>query len=381
MSARRFSGHDEPFVRSGHLPPSAAIPGRAETPSFIKQLMKGTIGALALLSIAGAGAQDEPLTRLESGRSITRTIRSGEAQQYRIAAHTGEFIRGTVNQDGITINLKGFFPDGSKIRSFSGPPNGSKGFRFVAEPAGDYRLELTAATGGSPEGHYTITLEPAQPMAERLSIPVPEAPYFSPRIRVLGNQVGSGDREAVHRLWDQVRQEGTPLAEETPNDPAHVLATFVWQATFEIHDVLVLWNPYATEHPDDYQMKRLKDTDVWYKTLLLPRRARFLYQLSPNDTLTRSPNAQRFATAQADPLNRRRQPAETSVTKYEVSSIAELPGAMPQPWSDPRPGVPAGELHKHRVESAALGNQRSVTVYTRPATGRRAHLSVVAALR
>ncbi len=113
-------------------------------------------------------------------------------------------------------------------------------------------------------------------------------------------------------------------------------------------------------------MRRFKNTDLWYKTLRLPRGARFLYQLSPNDTLTRSPNAQRFATAQADPLNRRRQPPDADVTKYEVSSIAELPGAAPQPWSDPRPGVRVGEIHKHRVESVLLGNQRSVTVYTPP---------------
>jgi enterochelin esterase-like enzyme len=327
---------------------------------------KGIISILASLSIAVAVAQDQPLTRLESGRSITRTIRSGEVQRYQISARTGDFLRGKVSQDGITVNLKGFFPDGSKIRSFSGPPTGTKGFRFVAEAAGDYRLELTATTGGRPEGRYTITLEPAQPLAERLSTPVPESPYTSPRIRVLENQLESGDRQALARFWDHVRQEGTPLVDEIPNDLGHVLATFIWQATFEIHNVLILWNPYATEHPDDYQMRRLKDTDVWYKTLRLPRGARFLYQLSPNDTLTRSPNAQRFATAQGDPLNRRRQPPEASVTKYEVSSIAELPGATPQRWSDPRPGAPVGELHKTSVESAVLGNQRSVTVYTPP---------------
>ena len=131
-----------------------------------------------------------------------------------ISAHWGVYERHG-DQDGITINLKGFFPDGSKIRSFSGPPNGTKGFRFVAEAAGDYRLELTAATGGFPEGRYTITLEPAQPMAERLWIPVSESPYSSPRIRALENQVESADKEAVRRFWHQVRQEGTPLAEET----------------------------------------------------------------------------------------------------------------------------------------------------------------------
>src|SRR5579872_5823921 len=119
----------------------------ARTPKSTGQMIKGTTGVLALLSIAGAAAQDQPATRLESGKSITKTIRSGEVQRYQISAHTGEFMRGAVNQDGITIDLKGFFPDGSKIRSFSGPPNGTRGFRFVAEAAGDYRLELTAATG------------------------------------------------------------------------------------------------------------------------------------------------------------------------------------------------------------------------------------------
>jgi len=71
------------------------------------------------------------------------------------------------------------------------------------------------------------------------------------------------------------------------------------------------------------------------------------------------------------PLSQLHLPASTNSLaenspKYEVSSIAELPGATPQPWSDPRPGVPAGELHKHRVESVVLGNQRSVAVYTPP---------------
>jgi enterochelin esterase family protein len=132
---------------------------------------------------------------------------------------------------------------------------------------------------------------------------------------------------------------------------------------FEIHNVLVLWTPYATERPDDYAMRKLEGTDVWYKRLRVPRGARFLYQLSPNDTLTRSPNAQRFATAQADPLNPRRLPAAPDLTKYEGVSIAEMPNAASQPWSDPRGDVPKGQLHKHTIRSTVLGNDRSVTVY------------------
>lgn len=174
----------------------------------------------------------------------------------------------------------------------------------------------------------------------------------------------------MDRFWAEVGREGTPLVDPVPNDVSHVLATFVWRQSFEIHNVLVLWNPYATEHPDDYEMRRLEQTDLWYKTLLVPRGARFLYQLSPNDTLTRSPNAQRFATAQADPLNPRRVPASPDIAKYEVASIAEMPDASPQPWSDPRAGVPKGQLHKHTIRSTVLGNDRGITVYT-PAGYRR----------
>jgi enterochelin esterase family protein len=121
-----------------------------------------------------------------------------------------------------------------------------------------------------------------------------------------------------------------------------------------------MWLPFAPERPDDFAMHRLGRTDLWYKTMRLPAGSRFGYQLSPNDTLTRAPNAQRYATAQADPLNPRRQPMDPNLTKYEVLSEAELPGAAPQPWSDRRAGVAAGSLKNYQVSG------RDVTVYTPP---------------
>src|SRR5437867_3623169 len=122
--------------------------------------------------------------RLELGRPITTGIRSGEVHRYQITARTGEFLKGNVLQDGIGVNVKGFFHDDSKIRTFSVPPVGAKVFRFVAEAAGIYQLELTAVDRGQSEGRYTIALDQLQPMAERIGIPIPEQ-YSSPRIRVL----------------------------------------------------------------------------------------------------------------------------------------------------------------------------------------------------
>jgi enterochelin esterase family protein len=314
------------------------------------------------MSAVCATAQDaEHAEILEIGKPVSRDIRRGVVHRYQVSTRTGEFFRGSVLQEGISVRVRGLFPDGSKIRGFSGPQLGKKVFRFVAEAPGTYQLELTGLDGGKAEGKYTITLEQVQPMSERLVIPVPD-PYVSPRIRTLQSE--AADSGALDRFWAEAGKEGTPLVDPIAEDPGHVLATFLWKQSFDTNNVLVLWNPFAAEHPDDYQMHKIEGTNVWYKTLRVPRGARFLYQLSPNDTLTRSPNAQRYATAQADPLNPRRVPAPPDLTKYEVVSIAELPGASPQPWSDPRPGVAKGELHKHTVRSKVLGNERGVVVYT-----------------
>lgn len=130
-----------------------------------------------------AAAQDRgPAQTIEIGKPVNSTIHAGEVHRYQLPARAGEFLRGSVLQDAISLRVRGLFPDGSKIRSFSGPQFGKKVFRFVAEGPGICEIELTAMSGGQTDGRYTITLEQVQPMAERLSISVPES-YTSPRIR------------------------------------------------------------------------------------------------------------------------------------------------------------------------------------------------------
>jgi len=49
-----------------------------------------------------------------------------------------------------------------------------------------------------------------------------------------------------------------------------------------------------------------------------------------------------------------------------VLSIVDMPGAAPQPWSRPRPGVPVGKVEVHRLRSGILDNERRVWLYTPP---------------
>jgi enterochelin esterase-like enzyme len=312
---------------------------------------------------AWVSATAQEVGHLKVGVPVDRPIAAGEVHRYAIEAPTGAFVRGVVRQVRIPVNVKGLFPDGSKIRMFNGPATGNRSFRFVVESPGTYTLELTGAQDSTTAGSYTLTLEQVQLIEDRLSIKVPERD-LSPRIQALEKAFLADGPSALEAFWNQVKREGTPMVEALADDPGHLLVTFLWRATFETRNVLVLWNPYATEHPEDFAMSRLRNTDVWYKTIRFPKGSRFLYQLSPNDTLTRAPNAQRFATAQADPLNPRRRPNDPVITKYEVASIAELPGASPQPWSERKPGARSGEVDTHRMPSSILGNERGIAVYT-----------------
>ena len=86
-------------------------------------------------------------------------------------------------------------------------------------------------------------------------------------------------------------------------------------------------------------MSRVSGSDVWYLTIKLPKGARFLYWLSPNDPLTfdKPRVAQRNATRQADPLNPHRWLCPPDPTKFDCGSLAEMPGAVPQTWIAKRP--------------------------------------------
>src|SRR5689334_256448 len=146
-----------------------------------------TIPVAVLLAAIPALAQ----TTLEPGKPVTKTIRVGEVDRYIIEAPPGAFVRGAVVQEGVAVNVRGFFPDGSKIRAFANPRAASKIFRFAIEIPGPYQLEVTGFPGGAPDGRYTITVDQIQLLADRLTIPLPER-YASPRIQALEKDIEIG---------------------------------------------------------------------------------------------------------------------------------------------------------------------------------------------
>lgn len=129
--------------------------------------------------------------------------------------------------------------------------------------------------------------------------------------------------------------EGTPFIEAIEGDPAHCLVTFLWRERAETHKVVVWGGPAGLDHPENNQMTRLLDTDLWYRTYRVQTNVRGIYSFTVDDTVTATGDerADGGLSFLIDPLNPKvsHEDAKADV----IMSLLELPEAPPQPWIVP----------------------------------------------
>jgi enterochelin esterase-like enzyme len=337
--------------------------------------MARTAAAVLTVLLLGAGRASAQ-GPLNVGEPIDVAITAGATHAYTIALDGGDYVAGAVDQRGILVLAAVFSPDGTRLRNFGGPREGKRTIAFVAEGAGTYRLELRAPSlaeatqyGGTQaeRGTYELKLVERLSFEERMKAAPPRDRFTSPAIETLRTQIAAGDR-STESFWQKVAHTGTPLVEPIEGDAKRTRVTFLWRATAPTRNVMVLGS-FMTGPPTDYAMTRLADTDVWYLTVRLPTGSRFAYSLSPNDPQSADPARapQRGATVQGDPLNPRRWGcSQPTATRHDCQSMAELPGAPPQPWIVRNDAIPAGKVEKHKIVSSLLKNERNLSVYTPP---------------
>lgn len=213
-----------------------------------------------------------------------------------------------------------------------------------------------------------LTIGTAAVLTLLLQVPVrvevPAANLASPRLLALREQVREAGPAAVERFWNEVGKGSAPLVEAAPSDSRYKLVTFLWHGARDTRGVFVLGS-IARDAP----MTRLADTDVWYRSYLVLKDARFTYRLAPvRAALDPNKSADRLKireTAQIDPLNPHRHPPAGP----SLLSLVELPDAPPQPWIAKRPGTPAGTVKEETVRGSFLKGNRPVAVYTPPGYG------------
>lgn len=293
---------------------------------------------------------------------VARQLSSGSVQSYAIELKAGDYVAGMLDQHGKT-DLTIFEPNGSPLRHYPGPPeDGKRLCVFVADFPGTYRIDI--ATTATQPVSYTLTLNQVLSLEERLKPKPWQDPNPSPRIDALRRQAASGNAD-INAFWKQVAAEGTPLVESIEKDPQHQLVTFLWRGTSETRNVFPNGSfKIGGRYPLDYVFHQIPLTDVWYLTVRLPIGARFTYGLSVNDPLVFNGfQPERFATTQVDPLNPHRWGCAPGATRYDCQSMAEIKGAVPQPWIVKNSSIPAGTIEKQKIHSELLKNEHDLSIY------------------
>jgi len=188
----------------------------------------------------------------------------------------------------------------------------------------------------------------------------------SPRLAALAKELKGGNESALTKFWDELQGKG-PLIEPVHNDEKSVWITFIWRGNNNTRRVNVQGGPSSGDFAD--WMNRLANTDLWYRTVQIPKDSRFPYFFQVNRPLRFPPHAEKLpplAPPQTDPLNPRQ-------TSSSGGSIVEMPDAPPQPWLKPVPGIPRGALREYKLTSDIIrtanpgfDSERQFAVYLPP---------------
>ena len=308
---------------------------------------------LCLMTVRSALAQE----KLSLNQPVNQTVTAGVTKKYPIRLKDGDYVEVSLMSRSGTVNLLVANPDGSLMRNFAGPSSGSSNtYAFAAEGSGIFSLNIVNT--GEQAAIYELTLQKIVSLDERFRPEEWTDPSPSPRIQELRKQIASGET-STESFWKEIAVQGTPLVERL--NANYWLVTFLWRAQHDTRNVMVTGSFNVPGPTRNNLMHRIRDSDVWYLTLKLPKRARFTYRLVPNDSpLSESTQA----TGQADSYNPRRWECPKTAEKFRCLSVVELPDAAPQPWIVSKPGTPAGRIEKQTIKSTIQKLERDLFIYT-----------------
>ncbi|WP_420157845.1 enterochelin esterase [Nocardiopsis sp. CNT-189] len=234
-------------------------------------------------------------------------------------------------------------------------------------------------------------------MSETVNAPTPMTvpPKFKPAVvfpRGTAPVVRAAERAAargpgaVEGFWRAAERTGTPVVEET-GTPGERTATFLWRGGDGLSDVILVADRSADARSfERNRMERVPGSDIWHLTYRMRsdwrcsyavapvpadgsppppgpanemsrvRRARALSAADPADAPAIARWFDALAHARPDPLARERLDG--------AWSVASLPDAPAELWRTAPGRAPQGRVDGRELASKALGNTRTVRVYT-----------------
>jgi enterochelin esterase-like enzyme len=324
---------------------------------------------LGLMAAAASSARAEAsktVAALSVKTPITGSVTASETQRYLLALDARVCAFGVLSAEHVPVALRVFAPEGVEpLRQFDATPERANEYGFCGEAAGNYRLEVVAASG---KANFTLKLEALLPRTAARPKPSEQLPQ-SPRLRELNVQLATRNC-STSSFWQEVARSGAPLVERLDSD--HELVTFLWHGDAQTHAVSLQLPAWTYEFADP-RLALLPDSDIWFTSVRMPNTARMSYRMIVDPALDASStqpltDRAQAAAAQLDPLNPVHMlPSEPSGTggADDQKSVLALPNAPPEKWLG-APAAISGKLESHTLDSALLSNRHELVMYTPP---------------
>jgi enterochelin esterase family protein len=325
---------------------------------YLKKMCWLLFGVSGLIYFTPSNAFSSEMITLEVGTPLNgsfsnNAIEADNLKQkqssvaIKVSCQKGDYLTGFVSNGNNTLTVDVINSEGDISRRLIDHKSGKHSFYSVAESCDEtWRL--------SGSGNYQIVLENRISLKDQT--PDKQDTLLSPKISALNNVLKKGG--ATHDFWLAVEKLGTPLVEETSEG---TVMTFL--ARGDYNNVKLIGAP-SNNHQS---LEKLENSDTWYKSFIVPADTHLSYQIAPN---VPKPPFKGFArrvalkaVAQVDPYNKYPWPS-SAIDKYTQKSTIALNDKNKNKGLMPDIEDPKGQLSTFDFTSTALGNTRSITIYT-----------------
>lgn len=147
---------------------------------------------------------------LQPGVLVERTIKRDEPHEYLVSLSSGDFLRVTLDQRGVDVEMRLFAPDGTEVALVDGPgPYNTyaiEDLAAVAETSGLYRLRVLVGGKLAPGATYQLRMETPRPAQPEDLLRVEAVRANQAATLATGNRVDQelAYREKALRLWREL---------------------------------------------------------------------------------------------------------------------------------------------------------------------------------
>ena len=180
------------------------------------------------------------------------------------------------------------------------------------------------------------------------------SPFVSNLLEIDSNQL----KIEAEKIWELGKQEGFPIIEKDPSFDDYVYLTLLYQDSTDHKEIsFKMFGIYDEYRFGDMKMHRLAQTDLYYRSYIIPNDLCFSYRYKILDTLSGE------YTYNIDKFNSDRIPK--NIIKKSSYSVLDLDPPK-EDWNAARYDHLTSKVDTIMFESIILNNERKVHIYLPP---------------